>query len=359
VDLPSAETERRKGPIEWVRALFGAQIDLRSGREELTVGALWLVEGLVEAFAAMGVDDVISFIVDEEVVYLDAEDVPGDLPMILRAAERSGVLDRKFHEMHLVLAHRSEALHTIIDCQVKNGVLLGEAEMTIALSGRIRELQIRRGETARRYAERVQAFAAGGETFEPTRRELDALTERIANELTSVLRGAKVTREAAAVQLVRPDARQVGRFGRLGFGGEVRTPTYRAIPTARRDGAYDDPFYYYHHDPYYDFTSYLLVDSMIHHGAWRSPHVRVVDPAGAALFAGDDPPRGEDGWRGYGAVSFGEGGELEVSSGVMAEAEAAELEGDGEVEPWEAASPAPAGDAAGERPAKTPTETSD
>jgi hypothetical protein len=317
VDLPSAETERRKKPLEWLRSLFGAQIDLRSGREELTVSALWLVEGLVEGFAAVGVHDVVSFLVDKQVVYLDHQDVPDDLPMVVKAAETAGILDRTFREMHLALAHKSETLHVIVDCAVKNGVLLGEAEMTIALSGRVRALQIESGETAQHYADRVKAFAAGGESFEPARKELDSLTEKIANELSSVLAGARVSHEAAVVQLVRPSARQIGNFRRLEFGDRVRQPSYRAVPTMQRHGAYNDPFYYHYHDPYYDFTTYLLVDAMLHSHAWHSPHVHVVDPAGHRLFTGDTAPSaGGDGWIGNDAVSFGEGGTLEVSESI-------------------------------------------
>jgi len=80
VDLPSAETQRSMGPVEWVRSLFGAQIDLRSGKEELTVCAFSLVEGLIAGFARAGVADVLSFLVDRQVVYLDSNDVPDDLP---------------------------------------------------------------------------------------------------------------------------------------------------------------------------------------------------------------------------------------------------------------------------------------
>lgn len=175
VDLPSAETDRRRSPIEWLRSLLGAELDLRSGREELTVGAAWLVEGLAEGFAAIGVHDVVSFLVDGESIYLDTRHVPGDLPLIVRAAEAAGVLDRAFREMHLVLAHRSQTLHTTIDCAVRNGVLLGESEMTIVLSGQ---------PTAG-----LDPAAGLG--------ELDALTERVANELASVLAGARVVRGAA------------------------------------------------------------------------------------------------------------------------------------------------------------------
>ncbi len=185
IDLPSAETERRRSPLEWVRSLFGAELDLRSGREELTVGAAWLIEGLVEAFASLGIHDVVSFVVDEEGIYLDPGGVSDDLPLILRASDAAGVLDREFREMRLVLAHRGEQLETRIDCAVKNGVLLGEAEMTIELSSRPHERPDRTGA--------------------PPLHELEVLTERIANELTSALAGARVTRGPATSDPGLPD----------------------------------------------------------------------------------------------------------------------------------------------------------
>ena len=158
VDLPSAETSRSKGPIEWVRALFGAKIDLRSGKEALTIGAFALVEGVVAAFADAGVHDAMSFLVDQKVIYMDPHDVPDDLPLIARAAELTGVLNKPFREMHLVLGHKTEWLHTLIDCTITNQVMLGAAELTMVLSSRMRKLQIVAGESAQQYADRVRAL---------------------------------------------------------------------------------------------------------------------------------------------------------------------------------------------------------
>ena len=198
VDLPSAETDRRRSPIEWLRSLFGAQLDLRSGREELTVGALWLIEGLVEAFAHAGVKDVSAFAVDRETVYQDAEEkVADDLALLVRAAEQAGVLEREFHEMSLTLVHRGPGLHTTIDCRIKNGVLLGEAEMMFVLSGLL-------AKPAGAASGASAGGSAGGDDGEAPRRELDALTERVANELTTVLSGARVTREAAKIAAAAP-----------------------------------------------------------------------------------------------------------------------------------------------------------
>ncbi len=112
VDLPSQDLLRRKGPIEWIRSLFGAQIDLRTGKEELTIGAFSLVEGLVQAFGRVRlggkpVTDAISFLVDKRVIYLDSEDVDHDLKEVSAQAQKAGVFNRPFREMHLVLTHKA------------------------------------------------------------------------------------------------------------------------------------------------------------------------------------------------------------------------------------------------------------
>jgi len=317
VDLPSAETQRSMGPVEWVRSLFGAQIDLRSGKEELTVCAFSLVEGLIAGFARAGVADVLSFLVDRQVVYLDSNDVPDDLPLIAQAAQAAGVLDRRFRELHLVLAHKDDSVHTILDTRITNRVVLGEAEMQVELSGRLVELQIRPGETAEQYAERIKRFAADPDSYEPGRQRLELLAQRVAAALATALIGAKVSATPASVQIIRPDALQLHRFRGLGFGDEVQSPQYRPVPSMQRAGAYADPFYYYYYDPYYDFMSYVLVDSMLHQAAWHSPHVHVVDPAGTQLFTGNQAlAHAGDSWVGNDAISFDVGGGLNVSDTV-------------------------------------------
>jgi hypothetical protein len=317
VDLPSVETNRRAGPIDWLRGLFGAEVDLRSGKEELTVGAFSLIEALVNGFARAEIHDVISFLVDKKVVYLDTNEVTDDLPLIVQAAQAAGVLDQRFREMHLVLAHRDVALHSIIDCKVTSQVLLGESEMEIQLSSRLVELQIRQGETAEQYADRVKTFAMLESSFEPARQRLDQLSQRIAAALGPALVGAKVVCEGAVVQLIRPDRGQIGRFDKLTFGADVRQPEYRPVPTMQRAGAYGDPFYYYYYDPYYDYMNYVLVDGMIRDSMWNSRYVRVVDPAGTMLFSGDQAAaHANDGWVGQDAVTYDAGGQLALSDSV-------------------------------------------
>ncbi|MCE9578792.1 MAG: hypothetical protein K8W52_37050 [Deltaproteobacteria bacterium] len=317
VDLPSVETDRRMGVFEWLRSLFGATIDLRSGREELTVGACSLVEGLVAAFARAGVTDALSFLVDKRVVYLDANEVPDDLPLILKAAEETGILDRPFREMHLAVAHQDGRLHTIFDCAITSQVALGEAEMVIEVSSRRVDFRVAHGESAQTYAERVKALAGDPAGFEPMRAELDQRIAQVAEALRAALVGAKVTTAPSYVQLIRPGARQIGRFGKLPFGDQVLDPKYRAVPTTQRTGAYADPFYYHYSDPYYDYTNYVIVDAMVHHATWASPHVHVVDPAGTLLFTGDTATtHGADPWIGQDAVGYDPSGNVCVSEAL-------------------------------------------
>ncbi|MBM3224125.1 MAG: hypothetical protein FJZ47_10015, partial [Candidatus Tectomicrobia bacterium] len=79
VNLPSVETTRQMGPLEWLQALFGKTIDLRSGAEELTMSAFALLQALYEALRKAGVSDAIALLVDKKVVYADHEEVDDDL----------------------------------------------------------------------------------------------------------------------------------------------------------------------------------------------------------------------------------------------------------------------------------------
>jgi hypothetical protein len=196
-------------------------------------------------------------------------------------------------------------------------VLLGEAELELQLSSRIAHLQVQQGEAAEHYAERIRAFAAQPDSFEPARLQLEQLAERISLALQRTLIGAVVRREAASVQLIRPEREQIRRFEALPFGDAVTRPEYRPVPTLQRSGPYADPFYYYYYDPYYDFFNFMLIQSMLQQPPWHSHHVNVVSPTGTPLFTGEQTAQhASDGWIGRDAVGFDAQGQVELSHGV-------------------------------------------
>ena len=318
VNLPSAETERRIGPLEWIRSQFGAEIDLQSGQEELTVSGVTLMTSVIAGFDKAGVTNAIALLVDKNVVYKDVNDEADDLHLISEAADTSGILLKPFNEMHLVLTHSELGIHFIFDVRIRNEVMLGEDEMTVAVSGRSEELRIRQGETASAYADRVRGITAQETIVDEWRTAFAAKIDGVGKALEQAMTGSDVNIEASRVEIIRPTRKEVGRFRELTFGDDIKEPTYRAVPTHQRSGAYADPFYYYYYDPYYDFTHYLLLDSVMHQRHWYTDSVAVVNPDGDTLYTGADrglitrSPGGVD----RDAVGFGDDGNLAISDEI-------------------------------------------
>lgn len=329
IDLPSEETQRRRGPIEWVRSLFGAELDLRSGKEELTISAYSLLSGIFEAFAAEGVNDAVSLLVDKKAVYMDANELVDDLQFMSEAAQTSGVLDKKFREMHLVMTHRDSGLHTLVDVRIENQVILGAEEMEVVLSGRLEALRLIEGETAPNYAARIQGLVRDDAHIAGGRAALDTLTERLAAALRRTLVGARVRTEPAVVELIRPAEGQIAKFRNLGFGINSEDTRYRPVPTRHKRGAYADPFYYYYFDPYYDFMTFVILADMLHHHSLHTPDVRVVEPTGEVLYTGDQAGQTGAMWAHTDAVSYADDGSLDVADSIPVVAGSADVFADG------------------------------
>jgi hypothetical protein len=304
IDLPSTLAGRTMTTAQWARDLFESRLDLRGDHEELTISAMSLVAGLVEGFSGAGVDDVISFVVDKRVIYVDTRDVDGDLEEILAAARHREILENPFNEMHLVLSRKESGLHVLIETCIRNRVLMGDDEMNIELSARIEELQIQPGDSAEAYRARIESFMKDIARIAAYRQALDAVTRRIADAVTLTLRGTRTQAHPAVVRIIRPGIEQLARFRKLPFGANIERPHYRPVPTYLRSGAYADPFFYYYHDPYYDLMNWVMLDSMLHQGHWRSPAVEVIAPSGVPLGNGADLTRATHAWEGRDTVSI-------------------------------------------------------
>jgi hypothetical protein len=135
VDLPSAEAS---GGSRFTAYMKPGR-DRAERHEELTIGAWALVEGMFAAFERCGIDDAVSFTVDGVSIYRDDANAEKDLHLVWAAAEDRGVLDRTFDEMHLVLAHRLPEGRVTFDLRVTRRVVLGSAEMVIAVEGEVPE----------------------------------------------------------------------------------------------------------------------------------------------------------------------------------------------------------------------------
>jgi hypothetical protein len=201
---------------------------------------------ICRAYASAGITNAIALEIDQKQIFLDTEEREDDLNEMMSAAQRSGELQKPFHNMHILLSHEEEGLRTLFDIRADQEALAGAAPITTDISARILQMQIRRGEGAKDYAERLRSFAADTSLLDEYRRSLTDLTERVAAHLGHALPDASVTHEAVTVRMQKLTPQQIGNFRNLSFGETVETPRMRmqsqqASPRSHRFTRYAAP----------------------------------------------------------------------------------------------------------------------
>nr|MBA2321813.1 hypothetical protein [Deltaproteobacteria bacterium] len=248
-------------------------VDRRSGIGALTGSAWTLLEGLRAGFAAGGVTDAVSLVVDGEALYADDQAVPDDLDLVMELARRSHAVERPFDALRLVLGARREALFVLFDVAVHRLAALGEAELVIEVSGRP-ELTPRHGEGDLAYTARVEAFATR-DVIESMRLAFERFTADLTAVLARLLDGAAVSAAPTWIALPDPGEDAAARLPALPFGAPVLDGAWHPVPDPPRPDA-ADPFDYYFRDPYWELTRFL-----VHRALGREPERRhPLIPAG-------------------------------------------------------------------------------
>src|SRR5204862_7252952 len=117
--MTAAEVVRR-GPGFWdkLRRGLGRKVALDTGEVRVALEATALVDRVKRAFARVGIDNAVSLVVDDTVIFQDSEGRPGDLPdLILALSEHASVFGRGFREMKLAVEHEEASLHLL--CEVR------------------------------------------------------------------------------------------------------------------------------------------------------------------------------------------------------------------------------------------------
>jgi hypothetical protein len=192
-----------------------------------TITSFGLLEGVARAFAEADIDNAISLKIDNSMVYLDANDEPHDLELMLDAASESKALEREFKTMHLVFSQEDEGLRIIFDTKVDSDVLTTGGQLTLAISARIQEMQIQRGESAKEYADRLKAWASDQTRLEQYKVALERKAEALSTLLGDAFPTSDVSHEPVTVKLHQPTAEQVGNFRNLSFGNRTSDTAFR------------------------------------------------------------------------------------------------------------------------------------
>lgn len=289
-DLPSEESLRRRTPLDWLAALIGREPDRRSGEEVTTVTGLAVFKHITDALEQQGITDVLSCTVDRKAAYVDTDENSGDLATAVAELDARRALEEPIETMDLVLSHRADGLHTLIEVHLRRRVPAGSPELEVAFAARLDAMQVQRGDGPAVYAERLRAIAGDSALLQAAREHFAALTQSAKLAIERQLGELVVSSSNSPIKLrlIRPGPRALDHFRRLTWGASVRMPKYRPVPIRNRHGAYDEPFYHHYFDPYFDFVAWITIEAIVAGQGWRGLKFVVVDADGQPAFTADD-----------------------------------------------------------------------
>jgi hypothetical protein len=268
ITMTSSEAVHRE-PGFWdkLRRGMGGKVDLDTGEVKVALEATALVDAVKRAFARVGIDNAVSLVIDDTVIFQDIEGRAGDLPdLILALSEHASVFGRGFREMKLAAEHEEASLHLLAEVRAVTQHRRGEPSAYVSVGGRIRDLEPRTGETADAYRARVEPLAKDAGLLETARMQFQSFVARLEAALRAALPEAAVEERRADAIVVRPTTQPTAP------AQDPRSPVY-------------DPYAIYYPSPMTTLLDVMLISSFMH--MMMPPPIMIVHPSGAPIGTAD------------------------------------------------------------------------
>jgi len=269
ITMNAAEVVNRE-PGFWdkLKRGLGGKIDLDTGEVRVALEATALVDSIKRAFARVGIDNAVSLVVDDTVIFQDSEGREGDLPdLILALAEHASVFGRGFREMKLAAEHDEGSLHLLCEVRAITQHRRGEPSAFVSVGGRIRDLEPRTGETADEYRARVEPLAKDAGLLETSRMQFQSFVGRLEAALRAALPEAMVEEKRADAVVVRPT-------------------TQPTAPVEDPRSVVYDPYALYYPSPMSTVLDVMLISSFMNM-MMPPPAIMVVHPSGVPIGTAD------------------------------------------------------------------------
>ena len=147
--------------FERLRQRLGGRVDLSTGEVQNQLEATAVVDAVRRGLGRLGVDNALSLVVDDTVIFQDADGKAGDLPdLVLALADHASVFGRGFRELRFAAEHEEAGLHLVIETRARTRHAKTEPAAVVSVGGRIRALEPARGESADAYRARVEPLNA-------------------------------------------------------------------------------------------------------------------------------------------------------------------------------------------------------
>jgi hypothetical protein len=267
VTVSSEGVRRDPTLMERVRRRLGGTVDLETAEVQNQLEATAIVDAVRRELGRLGVTNALSLVVDETVVFQDADGRPGDLPdLVLALADHVSLFGRGFRELRFAAEHEEAGLHLVIETRARTRHRREEPAAVVSVGGRIRELEARSGESAEAYRARVAPRLEEASSFAAAKAAFESFTARLRDALQGALPEARVDERRADARLVKEPERAEAAPARV-----RREPMHPAY----------DPFALYYPSPLGTMLDAMMFASFMH--MIMPPPVLVVSPLGAPI----------------------------------------------------------------------------
>ena len=196
---------RHPGWLDRVRRAFGGEPDLRTGRMRASLEATTIVDGVRGALRTLGVNNAVSLVIDDLVVFHDRDRRPDDLgDLFLAFHEHSVVIGGGFEVLRLAVEHVDAGIHHVIEVQARTDHTEGEPAARIIVSGRIGVFEARSGEDAAAYKARVEPLLADRSTIELARVAFESFVSRVRDAVACEIPDARTELVQADLRVQQP-----------------------------------------------------------------------------------------------------------------------------------------------------------
>jgi hypothetical protein len=259
---------REAGFWDKLRRGLGGKVDLDTGQVRVALEATALVDSIKRAFARVGIDNAVSLVIDDTVIFQDSAGRPGDLPdLILALSEHASVFGRGFREMKLAAEHEEASLHLLAEVRAVTQHRRGEPSAYVSVGARIKDLEPRPGESADAYRARVEPLAKDAGLLETARMQFQSFVGRLEAALSAALPEATVEEKRADAVVVRPTTQPTAP------AEDPRSPVY-------------DPYALYYPSPMSTVLDFMLISSFMTM-MMPPPMIMVVHPSGVPIGGAD------------------------------------------------------------------------
>jgi hypothetical protein len=221
------------------------------------------------ALKRLGVENAVSLVIDDTVIFSDTQGRPDDLgDLMIAMSEHAPVFGAGFRTIRLAAEHEQAGVRYVIEIHCVAEHSKEEPAARVYVGGRIAELEARPGETAESYRDRVASRISEPALLDAARRQFEAFVARVADAVRATFPEGRVIEADATAKVVRPTA-AADRAQRPQPGH----PAY-------------DPYANYYPSPFEPMLSGLML-GMFMSSAFHPPFIHVVHPSGAPIGTAD------------------------------------------------------------------------